>query len=208
MARVLGGDVTGEAAGCPWMAVEHLEGRDLGEVYAELSSSQNAALARDVVQIQQLVAELGEGDGFGYAFGASNAAPFACWAEVIDRLIERSMGWLAETGLDAAEEALLVHRGGLSGTVDVDELCYGDRMLWVGLTRMALLNAGHDDEYAEDLLDELGADRNDRAQCEFYTGLFAFVFLSELGVAFNGEASRAGPRKATFLRCAVREWLV
>ncbi len=234
VARVLGGDAE---ARLPWMAVEHLDGRDIGAVYAELSRPQKAALAREVVQIQQKVAELGEGEGFGYTHVAGEPAPFARGDEVVDGLVQRSLGWLAETGLDATEEVELVHRrldglrpalrevrpipflddlttknvlvhqGSLTGIVDVDELCYGDRMMWVGLTRMALLNAGYDAEYLECLLDELGADDEDRARSEFYTGLYALVFLSEQGVAFNDDAETPDAEEAAFLRAAVHDQL-
>ncbi len=237
VARVLAGDTTGEEAGFPWMAVEHLKGRDLGEEYADLSSSQTAALAHEIVEIQQLVAELGEGDGFGYTFGPSDGAPCARWDEVIDRLVERRSGWITETGLDAAEEAalvrrrldelrpalrsvrpipflddlttknVLVHQGQLSGIVDVDEFCYGDHMLWVGLTRMALLNSGHDASYVDYLLDELEAGTEERVRCEFYTGLFAFVFLSEQGVGFNEDAEELDEERVRFLRESVMTWL-
>jgi aminoglycoside phosphotransferase (APT) family kinase protein len=234
VARVLGGDAE---AKLPWMVVEHLDGRDLGEVYADLSRPQKTALAREVVQIQQKVASLGEGEGFGYTHVAGEPAPFDRWDEVVDTIVQRSLGWLAETGLDVDEEVelvrrrldelrpalrevrpvpflddlttknVLVHQGRLSGIVDVDEVCYGDRMMWVGLTRMALLNAGHDVNYVEDLLDELGADDEDRARCDFYTGLYAFVFLSEQGVAFNGEAGEVDEEQVGFLRGTVDVWL-
>ena len=234
VAQVLGGDAE---AKLPWMAIEHLKGRDLGEVYTDLSGPQKTALAREVVQIQQTVAELGEGEGFGYTHVAGEPTPFDRWDEVVDGIVQRSLGWLAETGVDADEEVervrrrldelrpalrevrpvpflddlttknVLVHQGRLSGIVDVDELCYGDPMLWVGLTRMALLNSGHDVDYVEDVLDELGVDREDRARCDFYTGLYAFVFLSEQGVAFNGAGGDPDADHVTFLRGVVREWL-
>lgn len=44
------------------MAVEHMGGRDLGEVYTDFSGPQKTALAREIVQIQKKVARLGEGD--------------------------------------------------------------------------------------------------------------------------------------------------
>jgi aminoglycoside phosphotransferase len=234
VARVIGGDTE---ADLPWMAVEHLDGRDLGEVYADLSRPQKTALAREIVKIQQNVAELGEGEGFGYTHVAGELASFDRWDDVVDGIVQRSLGWLADTGLDADEEVelvrrrldelrpalrdirpvpflddlttknVLVHQGRLSGIVDVDELCYGDRMLWVGLTRMALLNAGHDVEYVENLLDELGANGEDPARCDFYTGLYAFVFLSEQGVAFNGDGEAPDLDGVAFLRKAVQEWV-
>lgn len=236
VAQVLDGDVPREAAGFPWMIVEHVEGRDLGEVYPDLSSAQKVVLARELVEIHRSVAKLGEGAGFGYAFDRSHAPPCAHWDEVIDRVIERSLGWLAESHLSADREAVLVqrrlealrpnlrevrpipflddlttknvlvHEGKLSGIVDVDELCFGDRMMWVGLTRMALLSANYDTDYAEYLLDELGADQGDRKRCDFYTGLYAFVFLSEQGIAFNADHVEIEERKIERFRKAVESW--
>jgi hypothetical protein len=80
-------------------------------------------------------------------------------------------------------------------------------MLWAGLARMALLNAGHDVRYVEFVLDELEADRDDRGRCDFYTGLFAFVFLSEQGLSFNGKNEALDEERIEFLRRAVEAWL-
>lgn len=72
---------------------------------------------------------------------------------------------------------------------------------------MALLNGGQDDEDAEDLLDELGADGEERARCDFYTGLFAFVFLNEQGVTFNDDGEEFDEERLEFLRETVMTWL-
>jgi aminoglycoside phosphotransferase len=87
VARVFGGDAE---ATLPWMAVEHLDGRDLGDVYADLSRPQKTVLAREVVRIQQAVADLGEGEGFGYTHNPDEAAPLSRWDEVIDGIVAES----------------------------------------------------------------------------------------------------------------------
>lgn len=235
VARVLDGNPHPGDGELPWMTVHHLPGDDLGDVYADLTTADKKQLARRVVQIQRTVARLASPNHFGYVHNPTASAQFRTWDQFVDRLVTRSLTWLAETDVDADAEStlvkrrleqfrpilrnigptpflddlttknVLVHRGNLSGIIDVDELCFGDPLIWVGLTRMSLLNAGHDADYTQFLLDELDADDADRQRCDFYTGLFAFVFLSEQGMGFNSPDGTVDPRQIARLKTMLRD---
>ena len=238
VARLLGGDPDGHESGYPWMAVEHLPGRDLRYVYEDLSSRQKSRLASQIADIQRRVAHCVESTDFGYVHSPDDTAAHSTFDGVVDELIERSKTWLSDTTLDASEEVelveqrieqfrpvltelsptafledlttknVLVYQGRLTGIVDVDELCFGDPMIWVGLTRMSLLNIGHNADYIDYLLDELDARPEDRQRCDFYTGLFAFVFLSEQGINFNQRRDDSlDHERVQTLRKLLRQWL-
>jgi aminoglycoside phosphotransferase (APT) family kinase protein len=237
VARVLGGDASMETETFPWMVVQHLPGRDLGLVCNDLTAEQQFALAHELVSIQRQVGAIARGAGYGYVCAAEEIAPFRQWDHVIDASIERSLEWLRITGLDAVHEIelvqssvdrfrhllrsampipflddlttknVLVHQGRLSGIVDTDELCFGDPMLWIAQTRMGLISSGCSCNYAELLLEAVQATPTQHKLCDFYTGLCAFVFLSEQGMAFNKSATQPNPKRVELLRQCVREWL-
>ena len=86
---------------------------------------------------------------------------------------------------DTTTKNVLVAEGRLSGIVDVDELCYGDPLLTLGLTRMSLQHAGHDLTYVDAWAEALEATAEARERIRFYAAVFGVGFLAELGQRFN-----------------------
>jgi hypothetical protein len=86
-----------------------------------------------------------------------------------------------------SEPPALVEQGRLSGVVDVDQLCFGDPLLTVGLTQTALLAAGFDVDYVQHWMDLLSLNKQLRQVVDAYTLLFCVDFMSELGQRFNKE---------------------
>jgi aminoglycoside phosphotransferase (APT) family kinase protein len=86
---------------------------------------------------------------------------------------------------DITTKNVIVDGARLSGIVDVDDLCFGDPLLQVGLTRMALLASDHSATYADAWIDLLGPRREQVAALDFYTALFCIDFMAELGRRFN-----------------------
>jgi aminoglycoside phosphotransferase (APT) family kinase protein len=88
---------------------------------------------------------------------------------------------------DTTTKNVLVDQGRLSGVVDVDQLCFGDPLLTIGLTRMALLADAHDVDYVEHWMNLLKLSRQQREAVDGYTRLFCLDFMSELGQRFNKD---------------------
>ena len=88
---------------------------------------------------------------------------------------------------DTTTKNVIVADGVLSGIVDTDQVCFGDPLFTVGLTKMALLSAGHDTEYIEFWLAAIDADAEAREIVDVYTLVFCVNFMSELGQTFNRE---------------------
>ncbi|HYZ73327.1 MAG TPA: hypothetical protein VE641_09635 [Chthoniobacterales bacterium] len=88
---------------------------------------------------------------------------------------------------DTTTKNVLVDQGRLTGVVDVDQLCFGDPLLTVGFTKMALLANANDVDYVEHWMNLLGLNNQLRQVVDAYTLLFCVDFMSELGQRFNKE---------------------
>lgn len=91
---------------------------------------------------------------------------------------------------------MLIEDGKLSGIVDVDEMCYGDRVAHLGLTRMALMSEGLDLDYIEYWCEALSLNDLQRRALDFYTAESCLCFLAELGQRFNQDEVPAVRREA------------
>lgn len=220
-------------AATPFLVLGYLPGRDLGAVYADLDAGQKRRLARDLQAVQRRVGALANPGRYGYLSRLDDPAARPDWESVVAAHLRRSRSWIAQCGLfdpglvDAAEALLprfrtvlaavepraflddattknvLVADGGLSGVVDLDWLCFGDRLYAAALTRMALLDAGRDTDYVDFILEEENGapDRPagspvDTALFDFYTLAFCLDFIGGAGMAFNKARPPAvGPAK-------------
>jgi hypothetical protein len=204
--------------GVPYLWLERLPGRELGEVFPALARPQQRVLAGLIVGIQRSVGQLPDGPGYGFAnsYRANELLP--SWEAVLRAELARGREWITRAGVvdvahvarvesrlpdfaaycaaiaptpfldDTTTKNVLIHEGKLSGIVDVDWLCFGDPLFTVALTRMALLSRGWETAYIEDWLELLDANAAQRAALEIYTAIFCVNFLGELGQAFNRAA--------------------
>jgi hypothetical protein len=200
-----------------WLVLERFAGVDLEHAYAKLTPLQKVSVLDGVMRAQAIVQRLPEGTGFGYVC-LPDQRPHITWYRVIAEGLARSHRRIAEVGAvsvdvvrrvervvpqfddylasirpipfldDTTTKNVIVHEGKLQGIVDVDGICYGDPLLVVALTRMALLKLGGDTLYTDAWLDRLSASPEQRRAVEFYTACFCVNFLSELGQQFNRDA--------------------
>ncbi len=89
---------------------------------------------------------------------------------------------------DITTKNVLIHEGKLTGIVDVDNICFGDRLFHVALTRMALLSQGSDTDYIDYMLDEYDLEPRKIEILNFYTTVCCLDFMSELGQRFNKDS--------------------
>lgn len=214
--------VDGTADELPFVIMERLPGTDLGHVMAGLPPGRLNAIAQAVADAQLATMRLGPGRGFGYAARAELAL-HQSWGDVVAAHIDRSVRRITANGLfpaDAAAgvlEQLAVHRaaldampptpflhdtttknvivteaGDFSGIVDVDDLCFGDPRYTPALTKAALLAFGGGPlTYVEPWLQRMGL--RDDAVFGFYIAVFLLDFMSEHGMAFNGNQAPSDP---------------
>ena len=201
--------------------MERLPGSDLGLVYRSLSIAAKGGLAARMVDIQRRVASLPAGRGFGYGQREDDPRLLPTWPAALDQHLDRSRGRMRAVGLvdaaivdrvaarlnthaaalakvppvcflhDTTTKNVLVHRGQLSGIVDVDNVCYGDPLRTVALTRMSLLASDDDTDYTEAWTAALDLAPAGLRLLDSYTAMYGVDFLSELGQRFNRDAPLA-----------------
>ncbi len=201
----------------PFMIIEHLPGRDLEFAYPALAAVQKRDLARRIVAIQRAAATLPPGPGFGYALSYDDRL-HPTWTALLEADLERNRRRIQEAALvdvrviepvqaklrtympylgrvtprafldDTTTKNVLMHKGQLSGIVDVDVVCFGDPLFTPALTQMALLSRGYDTTYIQYWCEELALGAAQRRVLALYTALCCIGFLTELGRQFNRDA--------------------
>jgi hypothetical protein len=201
----------------PFVILEQLPGSDLGEIYQSLSSPDKLEIVSEVIRIRQKVSVLPEANGFGLAYSYSEPPGYRSWGTAVLAILERAQYRMSDSGNpggpyveratqilgrhesyfaaiqpapfldDTTTKNVLVDHGRLSGVVDVDQLGFGDPLLTIGLTNMALLADGLDVDYVEHWMNLLKLSKQQRQTVEAYTLLFCVDFMSELGQRFNKE---------------------
>jgi len=201
----------------PFLILDYLEGADLGLVYQSLSEDQKRAIVQELVRCQNEVAKLGKGPGFGHVASYEDPARKATWSQVVHNHLARSRTRMEQNGYfdpelvarvesllppweeyfatiepvpffdDTTTKNLLVHQGRLSGIIDLDWLCFGDRIFVIALTRMSLLNLGFNLSYIDYWVEEEGLDQTQLRVLDLYTLMFCLDFMGEKGMRFNKE---------------------
>jgi len=139
------------------------------------------------------------------------------WQEVIEKHIERSEQRIKENAIfsmdyidrvrnyipyfkdyfdsinpepffdDTTTKNVLIDHGEMSGIIDLDWICFGDRLYAIALTTMALLNMHADLEYVECWKDLEKLNKIQEKVLLFYILVFCIDFMSEKGMKFNKE---------------------
>jgi len=195
-----------------YVLITFICGKDLGEIYHTLNDYQKRDIVKALSDIQKKVATLPSKKSYGHG-----DASFVTWSEAIKNHIERSRKRIRNNNVfdmglcDAVDEIMgtlenyfsgiepvaflddittknvLIHEGRLDGIVDIDEICYGDPLLTVGLTKMALLAMRADTRYIDYWLDEMQVNDVQMQAVTFYTLLFCIDFMGEQGMKFAND---------------------
>jgi aminoglycoside phosphotransferase (APT) family kinase protein len=215
--RILAANLEPSEIRFPFVVLEHLPGSDLCQIYQTLTSPEKLEIVGEVVRIREKVSVLPEAQGFGFACSYSESPGYRSWRAAVLGILERAQQRMSHAGhpgaayVARAKQALgryetyfagvrpvpflddtttknvLVDQGRFAGVVDVDQLCFGDPLLTLGLTKMALRTNAKDVDYVEHWMNLLGLDKQLRQVVDAYTLLFCVDFMSELGQRFNKE---------------------
>jgi len=199
----------------PVMIMERLKGHDLGKVYPQLTSDQKRKLAQDIYAIQNSVASLPNGKGFGFATSYEDNSLKKSWHSLLENQLERTKTRIREANLfdieyynkiaslidenkdyflkvkpvgfldDTTTKNVIINEGKLAGIVDTDYVCFGDPLFVVALTQMGLLSEGYDTDYISNWTDLLRITPHQYKVLTLYTIMHCVGFMSELGGAFN-----------------------
>jgi hypothetical protein len=203
----------------PYTVIEHIPGIDLGDVYQTLRKDVRKEIAENVANIQLKVQSLPPALGYGFAFSYEDRCLRQSWREVLHQQLNRARNWIQSAGIydvthvdrveaclsrfsdyfnsvqplpflhDTTTKNVLVSDSGLQGIVDVDDLCFGDPLLVLALTRMALLANDWDTDYIHDWAYAWQLTGYQSEALDFYTALFCVTFMGEIGQKFNKDSA-------------------
>lgn len=187
-----------------YLILSYFEGKDLGLVYAQLTDDNKKEIAKEIVTIQEKVATL----------ALENLEPNWAWRTTVEYTLERARERIGENGYfdvekvdrlwelmksledyfasvkpvayldDVSTKNLLIHNGRISGIVDIDWMGIGDKLTYVALTNMALLNMEYDTDYVGYILEEMQLSDVENEAFLFYTLMFCVDFMGERGMQF------------------------
>ncbi len=207
----------GEVEGKSYLILNHIEGEDLGHVYEDMDEDQKRVLAEKIIGIQEQVSSLPQAKGYGFLASYDDPTMKKSWKDIPLGDLNRSIGWMKETGYfplakaeavielldhfdpyfetieprafldDITTKNVLVQGGKLSGIIDLDWMCFGDRLYFIALTQMSLLHSDRDLDYVKWLVHYQGLSPEEERVLTLYTLVFCVVFMSEKGMAFNKD---------------------
>jgi RIO kinase 1 len=88
---------------------------------------------------------------------------------------------------DLTTKNVLLHQGKFTGIVDIDQVCFGDKIFHLALTKMALLAQESDTDYIDFMIEEYKLDKEELEILNFYVTVSCLGFMSELGQKFNKD---------------------
>lgn len=207
----------GLTAEFPFLILERLPGKDLWQVYAKLSKADKKALSGEMTRLQTIAASLPKARSFGYLESYESVAGCATWFDVFLKYLDRSRQRITKGGffhpevVDRIERAarnyedyfaqiepiaffddittknVIINKGKLSGIVDVDWMCFGDRIKTIGLTQTALLASDHETDYIDYWCDAMNLNAVQRKVLNLYSAESCVDFMGELGQTFNKD---------------------
>ncbi len=196
-----------------YLILTYIDGVDIGEVYPKLTSEEKKQIAKEVVDIQNKVSCLNISTDKNWS-----------WKNIICELLDRAENRIIQNGFfdvekvqrlrqeldkmepyfsnikatpyldDISTKNLLIHNGRLSGIIDIDEMGFGDKLSYVALTYMALLNDGYETDYVDYILAEMNPSVDERKAFLFYTLVYCVDFMGERGMCFMDKQIAVSPQ--------------
>lgn len=200
-----------------YLILNYIPGKDLGIVYGDLSNSEKQLIAKEIVNIQNKVATLPKNRGYGYLSSYEDKDYKNTWKEVILEHLKRSRARIQENKIfdsskvdqfekllerydnyfssiepipfldDLSSKNVLVHEGKLSGVIDIDFVCFGDRLYNVGYTKMALISLDYDTRYIDFMVDEMKLSLLEKEVLILYALCFCVDFMGERGMKIKDK---------------------
>lgn len=187
-----------------YLILSYMEGKDIGLVYPQLKDDDKKAIAKEIVHIQNQVARL----------ELENLEADWSWCTFIEYMLDRSGERIAQNGYfdiekperlkkemeqlkgyfadvkpiayldDVSTKNLLIYHGRISGIIDIDWMGIGDKLTFVALTNMALLDLEYDTDYVKYILEEMQINEIEKKAFLFYTLMYCVDFMGERGMRF------------------------
>ena len=179
LAKFIKIDLDNKHSPFPALLMLRLPGDDLCNIYLSLTTADKNNLAKEMVQIQAATTALPDGKGFGIADTYEQILTDKTWYDFLLNRLQKFKDIIKQNAIfdetdvtkvisiaknlqeelqairarpflwDASERNVLVYNGKISGIVDVDDICFGDPLFVLALTRVALQQEGLDTLYTD-----------------------------------------------------------
>ncbi|MBA2711583.1 MAG: aminoglycoside phosphotransferase family protein [Tatlockia sp.] len=207
LAEFIASDLDAKYSPYPALLMRRLPGDDLINVYKHLTNSDKKKLANEMINIQALCERLPEGPGFGILHSYVDSSVEKTWYGFLTKRLELCKENLIQQAIfdphlvtqvlklskdmeenfrivrpmpflwDASERNVLVHKGKITGIVDVDEICFGDPLLVIALTSTCLELEGFDTLYTDYWSAGLHLNTSAQNRLAFYKLFYAIAFM-------------------------------
>lgn len=207
-----------------------IRGNDLWFEYPKLSGNEKKELAYTLAEYQLKVERNIKGTAFGYATGFDDPTLKPIWNDIIVKSISDSEKRIKQIGLfgsryvdilkvehlkfesylkavepkafmdDITTKNVLILNNKLSGIVDTDSICFGDKLKHLGLTNMALVSLNYYADYIDHFIRYYKLNTEQMQMVEFYTLLFCVVFMSEMGQKYNKDSTEIDHKRVEYLK--------
>lgn len=215
----------------PFVIFHHIPGKDLWDVYSELSLPQKREIVKGLVSAQKMIETLPAHHGYGYLTSYEDESYKNTWKEAVLKHLGRSRKRMQENGVfdpamvdvvewklekynkyfarikplpfleDTSTKNVLIHEWKLSGIVDIDYLCFGDKLYIVALTNMALISTNANTDYIDFWKEELCVTPEQEKILDLYTLIYCLDFMSGIGMQFNkSEPLKSSEEEITKLK--------
>ena len=186
-----------------YIVLTYAEGKDIGDIYINLTDEEKKQIAKEVMAIQRNVSKL-----------VVDVSPEWSWSAFVTDMLDRAYELISINNYfdvakvievrklqkemqtyifsirpityldDISTKNLLIQNGHVSGVIDIDWIGIGDILTFVALTKVALLNMEFDTKYVDYLIDELNPSTEQYRAFIFYCLLFCVDFMGERGNQF------------------------
>lgn len=186
-----------------YLILSYLLGEDIGKIYQDLRDSEKRQIAKEVVAIQNKVSALkiqapddwnwnsfaDEMLGRAHELISKNGFFDVSKVEEVSNILKEIQPYISSVKPipyldDISTKNLLIENGHVSGVIDIDWMGFGDKLTFVAMTKVALLNMNLDTNYVDYLLEEMSLNSEQKRAFIFYCLLFCVDFMGERGTQY------------------------
>lgn len=194
---------TGNFENYQYLVLSYIEGKELGDIYDQLTDDEKEQIAKEVINIQKHVANINCPPPYEWS-----------WKAFVEGMMSRSYELISANGYfepakidtlrniyeqlqeyistvkptlyldDISTKNLLIKNGHVSGVIDIDWMGFGDELTFIAMTKVALMNMNSDTIYIDYLLAEIRPNKEQYKAFLFYCLLFCVDFMGERGTKF------------------------
>jgi hypothetical protein len=197
--------------------LERLPGEDLINCYPKLKKNEILNIARERAIIQNKCKNLPRNNGYGGVVSYEDPDKWESWSASIQSKINDAYNRIIikkkiKTEVfdiiynrfekhqiyfddilpipfleDATYKNIIIFNGKIQGVIDLDEVCFGDPLYSIGMTKKGFLFNGYDFAYINEWCKSLQLSEKELDIVNFYTSLHILFALSYLGYKKNNK---------------------